>query len=511
MNNLKKKVLSLLGMVLLLVPNSGFSQYFNALFDCDSSSDWGHTIFQNSDGNYLVYAAGLKMQNGVYRLTITKEGKLISTQAILAYNNSSFYMGGVASKVKQVKQGSILPLTVTDASATYASAGLALINHSGDTIFSKVYTDTSKYFEESLHFIELSDSGGFIAGYQKPNGMTSESGAGLLRRVDKNGNILWQKTYGGICSKFNSIELLTSGRLLLGGEKTSVIWVGPGDFYYRRKPRFMIADSATGTILKDTLYSSGYMNSGTVFSDKNGGYFHWGSLDIVDPDGGADHFNSFPDYFAHLDDNFRITWQKTFPTKDTNGHSLGHRYIWTVKQCSDDGYIMVGCIAKDLSIYGWAAKLYKNGFFLWERTYMVDFKTQAYLTDVIERPGGFIFTGSTSNTAENWRGQDVWLLSVDNLGCVVPGCKPTEITSNPNNFENAIMLYPNPITDKLIIENAATGTLMRVFDIVGRQVYSGILTSSKQEINLSHINRGSYIVQFISPQGNREVRKILKE
>ena len=77
------------------------------------------------------------------------------------------------------------------------------------------------------------------------------------------------------------------------------------------------------------------------------------------------------------------------------------------------------------------------------------------------------------------------------------------------NAYSKTLLYPNPIDNELNIANAPIGTSIRVYDVVGRIVYSGIINAKQDIINTSQWERGSYFVEMVGEMG-REVRKVVK-
>jgi len=68
-----------------------------------------------------------------------------------------------------------------------------------------------------------------------------------------------------------------------------------------------------------------------------------------------------------------------------------------------------------------------------------------------------------------------------------------------DNQEEIIMLYPNPITDKLFVEfPVSSQTTFAIFNLNGQLFASGHLTQSKEEIELSNLPAGNYLVRIIN-------------
>jgi len=81
---------------------------------------------------------------------------------------------------------------------------------------------------------------------------------------------------------------------------------------------------------------------------------------------------------------------------------------------------------------------------------------------------------------------------------------------NNINANGNVMLYPNPISNELNIANAPSGTSIRVYDIVGRLVYSGIFNAKQESIYTGSWECGAYFLELLLPDGSREVRKVVK-
>jgi hypothetical protein len=105
--------------------------------------------------------------------------------------------------------------------------------------------------------------------------------------------------------------------------------------------------------------------------------------------------------------------------------------------------------------------------------------------DIKEFRNGLIMCGQAVN--ENRKDEfdsigyiegDSWVLIVDSLGCIKPGCEPNYLISVPESGlkENSIKIYPNPAIDQLNIQfltpfevNAPIS--VSIFDEIGRKIY----------------------------------------
>lgn len=96
-----------------------------------------------------------------------------------------------------------------------------------------------------------------------------------------------------------------------------------------------------------------------------------------------------------------------------------------------------------------------NGDSLWMRHYfyadsLLD-DGEGTLRDLLPtEDGGFIAVGAVNGSASGNNppqyNQDIWVLKVDSLGCIIPGCDDfsTVITLQATNLKEALVVYPNP-------------------------------------------------------------------
>jgi hypothetical protein len=74
-----------------------------------------------------------------------------------------------------------------------------------------------------------------------------------------------------------------------------------------------------------------------------------------------------------------------------------------------------------------------------------------------------------------------------------------------------LRLFPNPAVNDITIENSK-GFKCILFDIIGKDVYSTILDSDKETLNISCLQSGIYVAQLVEPfTGLKTTIKIVKE
>ena len=260
----------------------------------------------------------------------------------------------------------------------------------------------------------------------------------------------------------------------------------------------MVLDSM-GNILKDTLYSNGYVGGGAIYKDLNGGYVHIGEFDSLYTSNPSD-IENFPGYIAHLDSDFRITWITPFSYSYTDGHR--DRVI--LRQLQDSSYIVIGAAFTNYApnSFGWAAKVDRNGNILWDHYYVSDSTHEAYFRDVVEMPNGnLVFVGATFNdTLPAWHSlQDMWIVGVDSNGCEIPGCTTTRVNNVPT-INTFIQIYPNPTYGNFTIKAPQAGELA-VYNIQSQQVAVYKVNAGETNLKLpSTINPGVYVCRYVAEQ-----------
>jgi len=320
-------------------------QYFQHLFDIDSSYDWGWNIIIKPDGTYFVeggFVNPATNQWDEYNLIISADGESILNKHLFHFDGVNIYDGN-SGEMKELPNGYyIIPLSEQIVHDTFYRgwAGLIKYNNFGDTIFLKTYTDTTTYFDEMIACAIMPD-GGYMAGGLRAHDTAGYAYPGLIIRTDSLGDTLWTHTYQKFSNQ--SVQIfgivpLSDGRIVVGANSERIKDAGaPHHYPYADfAPWFMILDSA-GNIIRDTVYDIGFQGGGWIYKDMNDGYFTFGSYDsLFSDDPTAD--NNFPSFIAHLDTNFRITWITSFPYSIDNSH----REKWLARQLKDSSYIILG-------------------------------------------------------------------------------------------------------------------------------------------------------------------------
>ncbi|MFX0132770.1 MAG: hypothetical protein ACFFDN_03900 [Candidatus Hodarchaeota archaeon] len=216
-----------------------------------------------------------------------------------------------------------------------------------------------------------------------------------LIKTDSNGNIIWEKLFGGDSTDGgNSIQHTRDGGYIIAG-KTYSYGVGGSDIW-------LIKIDADGNKLWDKTYGGNDFDIAyDVKQTNDDGYIIIG----VTVSYGAGERDI---YLVKTDSDGNQLWEKTFGGND---YDRGE----SVQQTPEGGYILAGWTAS----YGagefdfWLIKTDSAGELQWDKTFGgtgYDYGHSVLNTD----DGGYIITGETeSKGADSF---DVWLIKTDSNG-----------------------------------------------------------------------------------------------
>ncbi len=250
------------------------------------------------------------------------------------------------------------------------------------------------YVDIGFSVQQTKDEGYIIVGY------TDSKGAGKLDvyliKTDKEGNRLWEKTFGGTDKDEGSSVQQTKdeGYIIAGRTKAK----GPGDYDV-----YLIKTDKEGNKLWEKTYSgaSSIDEGYSVQQTKDEGYIIAGYTGYWL----ADEANV---YLIKTDEMGNKLWEKTY-----GGVSIDEGYF--VQQTKDEGYIITGRTkSKGVDVYDvYLIKTDKEGNKLWEKTFggTNDDRGKSVQQTKDE---GYIIAGYTMSKGAG--GADVYLIKTDKEG-----------------------------------------------------------------------------------------------
>jgi uncharacterized delta-60 repeat protein len=355
-----------------------------------AASDWAYSTQQTRDSGYIVaghshsFTAGL---NDFWVLKLKSDGS-VSWQK---------RYGGVwsdcAYSIQQTSDGKYI---VAGAASSFGLGDmdfwLVKLDGDGTVSWQKRYGGTDN--DEAFSVQQTSDDGYIVAGY------TNSFGAGLddfwVLKLDGNGAISWQKTYGGTGDDLAySIRQTSDGGYIVAGE-TASSGAGYSDFWVLK------LDSDGAISWQKTYGGTGDDVPHSIQQTTDGGYVVAGTYSF---DIGRYEF-----WLLKLSSDGTVSWQKAY-----SGPWSGWAY--SIQQTTDGGYVMAGEI---ISFDGsspdfWVLKLNNDGRISWQKRYGGGLSDLAYSIRQTN-DGGYIAAGCTEGLGAGY--DDFWVLKLNSDGTI---------------------------------------------------------------------------------------------
>ena len=85
-----------------------------------------------------------------------------------------------------------------------------------------------------------------------------------------------------------------------------------------------------------------------------------------------------------------------------------------------------------------------------------------------------------------------------------------EVLSNGNFDNNSFTAYPNPVKDKLNVRFVENITSATIYNILGQEVIVKNINKTEDQIDMSHLPIGTYLVKVVSGSKTQTI-KVIKE
>lgn len=424
-----------------------------------------------------------------------------------ATNYGTFYNSLISTR-----DGGFAVTGYTEKANTPMQALFMKFDSVGEVMFVREYdvNDTTNKFLNAETLIELPD--GYLIGGDRTTITPALYNANIhLIKIDTVGNVQWWKSYGTVKSDIDvSLLYLNDTSYLIGYTKNN--WF-LGEKWEWNETHLMIIDTA-GIVKHDWL--DPYDSCSAPYSllrTKDGGFAYCGRLKHSQPLPYQDVL--FQGGVTKLDSAFNIQWRKRlgFPNPVTSFYQL--------KELQDGSFVTVGSHfwGDDTSARytGWFVKLSANGDSIWDRKYqcIAGNNSQSHVYDFeMLSDGGIIACGES-----RYPGQQGWLIRLDSMGCLIPGCDTitfSAIKGTPNDLFG-MQLFPSPAKEMVHIllkgDEQQHHLSLTVYSSEGKQVItqSHITTDVTYMLNISNYSPGIYIVEVKPQTGEAVYRKFVKE
>jgi len=351
--------------------------------------DWAESVQQTSDGGYILAGSTYSFGAGgvdAYLVKTDAQGNLLWQRTF----------GGAsedwAESVRQTSDGGYILAGDTDSfGAGGSDAYLIKTDASGNLLWQRTFGGTG---DDCASSVQQTSDGGYILA-----GGTYSFGAGgdaYLVKTDAQGNLLWQRTFGGADADWaESVQQTSDGGYILAGSTYSF---GAG-----RWDAYLVKTDASGNLLwQKTFGGSQSEHANSVQQTSDGGFILAGGTGYFGTEGEI--------YLAKIDSSGNLLWQRTF-------EGTTNCFAQEVRQTSDGGYILAGGLGYEVRFdTGGDAYLIKtdaSGNLLWQRTFGGSGSDIAYSVQQT-KDGGFILAGRTDSFGAG--GRDAYLVKTDASG-----------------------------------------------------------------------------------------------
>jgi hypothetical protein len=472
-------------------------QSFDTLVNYSTYGEFPYSIYQAQDSGYIYLTSGDDYPNNTYWMEFSKmntDGS-VSFHKIFGFPGHKLYCA-FSSSLKPTFDGGWAfggAIQYPNTSSVKPNGILVKYNTTGDTEFVKIIGDTSS--DVFYDCIQTSDSG-FVSVGDRAKYSPNINNDFWIVKTDVNGGVLWERTLGNSLDEqsFHVIEN-SQHQLVVSGAKENGSMI-----HY---PFVAVYD------LQGNLITTKSFNQGALLSGGGGAIWHYGVTEYLLTAALDTVINvndyAYPEYVARLDSGFHFKWKAIY-------NSPEEKDILIMKEISDGGIVLVGF--KDDSIsgapLGWIAKMDSSGNKLWEHFYSHSWAFN-YFSDFQETfDHGFIVCGTTWDSIAN--NQDSWIVKLDSNGCLDTNCGINIGTIEIPVEGLRFTVFPNPVKDELTVQSLKfkEGSILKVYDMLGKEIYSQSVTSLNFKLQTSNWHSGIYLLQ-LQTGTNVFTKRVVKE
>ncbi len=342
----------------------------------------------------------------------------------------------------------------------------------------------------------------------------------FIQKLDPQGNLIWQSIYNGVTAT-GEITLLSDGDIILNGQDWNTLVDG------------ILIQKLDSTGAEKWRYTTGglYCRSSTCVEDEQGNIFITSNWNDDNP---PNEYINTPFY------QYRKLMDTGTSFQEADEVKFGRFGEWkepnASKILSDGSTVTAGSHNQIVTVFepppytrGYLFKVDQNLDSVWFRTYWhpEEFtfwgSCQIMDFDTVEG-GGFVCTGIVTRASQQDQ-DELWLMRLDEFGCLEPGCQLINISEIVIGFENSMKVFPNPVRDHAtiqfgipnpaVLQNNFSKTQLIVTDISGREVERINLPSFgahyQLELNTSHYTSGLYQVHWVSGGTWLDTVELVKE
>lgn len=464
-----------------------------------SDIDQAQSIEQTSDKGYII--AGSSYSNDLD--IVGHHGSIdnpdcwivkLDSNGILDWQRS---LGGtaddVANSIKQTPDGGYIVAGYStsknfDVTGNHGKEDywVVRLDGNGKIIWQKSFGGSRS---DRAYAVELTGDDGFVvAGYSSSNdgdvtkhhGDTTNTDYWIIK-LDSSGNIKWQKSLGGYNDDVAySIRQTADRGLIIAGSSYSVDTVGGDNNFSHGTVDFWVVKLDSMGVLKwqRSYGGSQFDEAYSIDLTSDGGYIAAGYS--TSNDGDVTHNNGLSDFWIiKLDSIGNLKWQRSFGGSSTDA-------ALSVKQTFDGGFIIAG--NNDSSTISgnhggndyYIVKLDSLGKLQWQKT--LGGPGEEFALCIRQTAdSGYVVAGSSDFDGGDVQGNH----NHEDFWIVKLGNKQVNDVKTVKNTSNTFTNFPNPFSDKTIIvlpDAAKTISFLFLYDLPGKELRRISIPEGSNEI-----------------------------
>jgi len=363
-------------------------------------------------------------------------------------------------------------------------------------------------YDHAYSIIQTTDGNYVFAGYAQSQDGDVTGGKGdydvWVVKIDATGNILWQKTYGGTEEEWASHIIQTNdGGFILAGRTDS----NGGDItqYFGSEDLLVLKLDADGNLEWQRNYGgNGSEVASEIWQTQDGGYITIGYIGTSTTGQVTGHHGGVYDaWVARLNATGDLLWQRAV---GGSGLDYGRSIFPTI----DGGFVVAGetgsidgdMIGNDGGGDIFLIKLNDSGVIQWQKTMG---GSQAEFGRCVRQTAdaGFIVAGSSwssnGDASSNKGSYDFWIIKLS----------PETTTATEQSTQN-LEVFPNPSTGIVTLQIPTEETLLQIqlIDLQGRIINQQ--NGADATFDLSPFPKGNYLLMARSENGQMWVGKVQK-
>src|SRR5437660_4291136 len=227
---------------------------------------------------------------------------------------------------------------------------------------------------------QTADGGYIVAGSTNSSGVPGHPHAWVLK-LDALGNVVWQKTYGGVGpDRASSVDQTADGGYIVAGSFMNSTAGGTLPWVFKLDP--------TGTIVWQKTFGSGFDSFTSVQQTSDGGFAiaGWGTFFLTS----CGCQQGPVAWVVRLDTVGNLVWQQVYST--------GWNYAYSISLTSDGGFVVAGRAHQITDFSSWDPLIFKidpQGNLVWQKIFHGFYWEEVY-SALQTFDGGFIVAGFTS-------------------------------------------------------------------------------------------------------------------